>query len=145
MYVSFAAMGCCETTRDPSGYFSIELLATHLQHVLARRRPWHIVWNLIKISTCNTFRVCSQSKRLEWPTHTFRVPNDRLQLPRRFLLGEVKGLCPPGRPRSSFNDIAWQHAWSYDQCQHCRPRRPWAYKDAQDRLLWRHKTCSART
>ena len=34
----------------------------------------------------------------------FRMPNDRL--PKKLLFGEVKGLCPPGRPRSSFNDVA---------------------------------------
>ncbi len=36
MYVSFAAMGCCETTRHPSVYFSDGLLATHLRDVHAQ-------------------------------------------------------------------------------------------------------------
>jgi hypothetical protein len=43
----------------------------------------------------------------------------------------------PGRPRSSFNDVALR------DCQNCRISRP--YRDAQDRLLWRDKTCPART
>ncbi len=32
------------------------------------------------------------------------MPNDRL--PKKLLFGEVTGLRPPGRPRSSFNDVA---------------------------------------
>ncbi len=44
---------------------------------------------------------------------------------------------PHGRPRSRFNDIALR------DCQHCRVSRP--YRDAQDRLLWRDKTCPAHT
>ncbi len=39
--------------------------------------------------------------------------------------------------RSSFNDVALR------DCQNCRTRRH--YRDAQDRLLWRDKTCPART
>jgi len=62
------------------------------------------------------------------------MPNDRL--PKKLLFGEVKGLRPPGRPRSSFNDVALR------DCQNCRISRP--YRDAQDRLLWRDKTCPAR-
>ncbi len=50
---------------------------------------------------------------------------------------KVKGLRPPGRPRSCFNDVALR------DCQNCRISRP--YRDAQDRLLWRDKTCPART
>ncbi len=50
---------------------------------------------------------------------------------------EVKGLRPPGRPRSSFNDVALR------DCQNCRIGRP--YRDAQDRLLWKDKTCPACT
>jgi len=75
-----------------------------------------------------------QGKRLRWLGHVFRMPNDRL--PKKFLFGEVKGLRPPGRPRSSFNDVALR------DCQNCRISRPY---DAQDRLLWRDKTCPART
>ena len=51
--------------------------------------------------------------------------------------GQVKGLRPPGRPRSSFNDVALH------DCQTRRITRP--YRDAQDRLLWKDKTCPART
>jgi len=36
-----------------------------------------------------------------------------------------------------FNDVALR------DCQNCRISRP--YRDAQDRLLWRDKTCPART
>ena len=36
-----------------------------------------------------------------------------------------------------FNDVALR------DCQNCRISRP--YRDAQDRLLWRDKTCHART
>ena len=41
---------------------------------------------------------------------------------------------PPSRPRSSFND---------DACQNCHIST--AYSDAQKKLLWRDKTCPART
>jgi len=67
--------------------------------------------------------------------HVFRMPNDRL--PKKLLFGQVKGLRPPGRPRSSFNDVA------VNDCQTRRISRP--YRDAQDRLLWKDKTCPART
>jgi len=50
-------------------------------------------------------------------------------LPKKLLFGEVKGLRPPGRPRSSFNDVALR------DCQNCRIGRP--YRDVQDRLLWK--------
>lgn len=53
------------------------------------------------------------------------MPNNRLH--NKLLLGEVKGLRPPGRPRSNFNDVAVVN------CQHFLGRRP--YSDAQDRLL----------
>ncbi len=39
------------------------------------------------------------------------------------LFGEVKGRRPPGRPRSSFNDVALRDS------QNCRISRP--YRDAQ--------------
>ena len=59
------------------------------------------------------------------------------RLPKRLLFGEVKGLRPPGRPRSGFNDA------TLCDCQECRVSRP--YRDVQDRLLWRDKTGPART
>jgi hypothetical protein len=43
------------------------------------------------------------------------------------LFGEVKGLRPPGRPRSSFNDVTLRN------CQNGHISRP--YRVAQDRLL----------
>ena len=57
-------------------------------------------------------------------------------LPNKLLFAEAKGLWPPGRPRSSFNDVALR------VCQHCRTNRP--NRDAENRLLWRDKTCPAR-
>ena len=54
----------------------------------------------------------------------------------KLLFGQVKGLHLPGRPRSSFNDVALHG------CQTRRIGRP--YRDAQDRLLWKDKTCPAR-
>ncbi len=63
------------------------------------------------------------------------MPNDRL--PKKPLFGQVKGLRPPGRPRSSFNDV------TLHDFQTRRISEP--YRDAQDRLLWKDKTCPART
>ena len=93
--------------------------------------------NVVILNGCNTISVESQlqGKRLRWLGHVFQMPNDRL--PKKLLFGEVKGLRPPGRPRSSFNDVA------LGDCQNCRISRP--YRDAQDRLLWRGKTCPAHT
>jgi len=95
------------------------------------------VTTVVILNRCNTLSVESQlqGKRLRWLGHVFRMPNDRL--PKKLLFGEVKGLRPPGRPTSSFNDVALR------DCQNCRFSRP--YRDAQDRLLWRDKTCPART
>jgi len=95
--------------------------------------------NVVILNRCNTLSVESQlqGKRLRWLGHVFRMPNNRL--PKKLLFGEVrtKGLRPPGRPRSSFNDVALR------DCQSCRFGRP--YRDAQDKLLWRDKNCPART
>ncbi len=93
--------------------------------------------NVVILNRCNTVSVAFQlqGKRLRWLGHVSRMPNDRL--PKKLLFGEVKGLRPPGRPRSSLNDVAIR------DCQNCRISRP--YRDAQDRLLWRDKTCPART
>jgi len=93
--------------------------------------------NVDILNRCNTLSVESQlqGKRLRWLGHVFRMPNDRL--PKKLLFGQVKGLRPPGRPRSSFNDVALQ------DCQARGVSRP--YRDAQDRLLWKDKTCPART
>ena len=62
--------------------------------------------NVDILNSCNTLSVESQlqGKRLRWLGHVFRMPNDRL--PKKLLFGQVKGLRPPGRPRSSFNDVA---------------------------------------
>ena len=65
--------------------------------------------NVVILNRCNTLSVESQlqGKRLRWLGHVFRMPNDRL--PKKLLFGEVKGLRPPGRPRSRFNDVALRH------------------------------------
>ena len=65
------------------------------------------------------------------------VDNTDDRLPQKLLFGQVKGRRPPRCPRSSFNDVA------VHDCQLRRITKP--YKDAQNRLLWRDKTCLART
>ena len=93
--------------------------------------------NVDILNKCNTMSVESQlqGKKLRWLGHVFRMPKDRL--PKKLLFGQVKGLRPLGRPRSTFNDVALQ------DCQARGISRP--YRDAQDRLLWKDKTCPART
>ena len=93
--------------------------------------------NIVILSRCNTLFVESQlqGKRLRWLGHDLRMPNDRM--PKKLLLGQVKGLRPPGRPRSSFNDVTLRN------CQNRRISRP--YRDAQNRLLWRDKPCPTHT
>ena len=95
------------------------------------------VSNVDILNRCNTLSVGfqPQGKRLRWLGHVFRMPNERL--PKKLLFGIVKGPRPHGRPRSSFNIVALRY------CQKCRIGRP--YKYAQDRQLWRDKTCPART
>ena len=90
--------------------------------------------NVDILNRCNTLSVESQlqGKRLRWLGHIFRMPNDRML--KKLLFGRVSS---PGRPRSSFNDVA------LCDCQDCQIGRP--YRDAQDRQLWRDKTCPART
>jgi len=75
--------------------------------------------NVDILNRCNTLSVESQlqGKRLRWLGHVFRMPNDRL--PKKLLFGQVKGLRPPGRPRSSFNDVALH------DCQTRRIGRPY--------------------
>ena len=92
--------------------------------------------NVDILNRCNTLSVESQLQGKRFRSgHVFRMPNDRL--PKKLLFGQVKRLCPPGRPRSSFNDVALH------DCQTRRISRP--YRDAQDRLLWKDKSCPART
>ncbi len=76
---------------------------------------------------CSTLSVESQlqGKSLRWLGHVFRMPTDRLL--EKLLFDEVKGPDPPGRPRSSFNDVALH------DCQNCQIGRP--SRDAQDRQL----------
>ena len=78
--------------------------------------------NVDILNRCNTLSVESQlqGKRLRWLGRVFRMLNDRM----------------PGRPGSSFNDVALL------DCQNCQIGRP--YRDAQDRQLWRDRTCPAR-
>ena len=56
--------------------------------------------NVDILNRCNTLSVESQlqGKRLMWLGHVFRMPDEIL--PKKLLFGEVKGLRPPGRPRS---------------------------------------------
>ncbi len=58
------------------------------------------VLDVVILNRCNTLSVESQlqGKRLRWLGHVFRMPNNRL--PKKLLFGEVKGLRPPGLPRS---------------------------------------------
>ena len=53
--------------------------------------------------------------------HTFRMPEVRLH--RKLVFGQVKGRCPPGCPRCSFNDVAMRDR------QLSRINKP--YKDAE--------------
>ena len=55
--------------------------------------------------------MAGMSVQHRWLGRVFRMPNDRL--PKKLLFGEVKGLRLPGRPRSSFNDVALR------DCQNC--------------------------
>ena len=93
--------------------------------------------NVDILNGCNTSSVESQlrSKSLRWLGHTFRMPNERL--PEKLLFGQVMVSRPLGRPRLGYNDVA------SSDCHECRMTRP--YKDAQNRVLWRGKTCAART
>ncbi len=95
----------------------------HINKLRWRTLPGNVAFSLL------------QGKRLRWLGHVFRMPDNRL--PKKLLFGQVKGLRPPGRLRSSFNDVALR------DCQKCQIGRP--YRDAQDRLLWSDKTCPART
>ena len=89
------------------------------------------------MNRCDTFSVESQlrSKTLRGQGHMFRMPDDTL--PKKLFFGEVKGARPPGCPRSSFNDAVLR------DCPNCHINR--AYRDAQNKLVWRDKTCLART
>ncbi len=93
--------------------------------------------NVVVLTRCNTLSVESQlqGKRLKWLGHVFRMPNDRL--PKKLLFGEVTGLRHLPDLGLVSNDVVLH------DCQHCRVSRP--YRDAQDRLLWRDKTCPAHT
>ena len=53
------------------------------------------------LNRCNTLSVESQlqGKTLRWLGHVFRMPTNIL--PKKLLFGEVKGLRPPGCPRSN--------------------------------------------
>ena len=48
--------------------------------------------NVDMVKRCHTLSVESQlqGKRLRWPGHVFRMPNN--ELPKKLLFGEVKGL-----------------------------------------------------
>lgn len=65
------------------------------------------VANVVIMSRCNTLFVESQlqGKSLRWLGHDLQMPNGRM--PKKLLFGQLKGLCPPGRPCSSFNDCVF--------------------------------------
>ncbi len=90
--------------------------------------------NVVILNRCNTLSVESQlqGKRLGWLGHVFRMPNDRL--PKKLLFGEVKGLRPPGRPTSSFNDVALR------DCQNCQ--QTWQGCTRQAALERRDLSCT---
>ena len=75
------------------------------------------------------------SKVLYFSTRNVKVMSRMCDMTNMLLIGEVKGPCPPGCRRSSFDDVA------LSDCQKRRMRR--LYRDAQDRLLWIDKTCPA--
>ena len=74
---------------------------------------------------------------LEEQLQTLRTEVDKLRVS-SWQQAEVSSqTCCLNTPRSSFNDVAVR------DCQLRRITKP--YKDAQNRLLWRDKTCLART
>ena len=93
--------------------------------------------NVDILDGCNTLSLQSQlqGRRPRWLGHVFRMPDDRL--PQTLLFGEIRGLRPPGRPGYCFNEVALR------DCRSCRMSSP--LRDAQNKLLWKDKTCPART
>ena len=85
------------------GYLGMQYAASLRDHV-----P-----NVVMMTGCNTISVEPQlqGKRDRWLGCVFRMPND--ELPKKLWFCEVKGLCPAGRPRSSFNDVGVR------DCQNC--------------------------
>ena len=71
-------------------------------------------------------------------SHVFRMPNDRL--PKKLLSGEIKGLRPPDRCRSGFDD----HSRRCVRVTVKVVEFGRLYRDAQARLLWKRQTCPAR-
>ena len=111
--------------------FFFLLLSTHLWHFPANHVP---TVDILKM--CSNFSVESQlqSKGLRWLGHTFRMVDNRLL---KGVVWLVQGCHPPGRSMLTFNDVA---SIEWHKCCITRP-----YKDAQNRVLWRDKTCPART
>ncbi len=77
-------------------------------------------------------------KTSRWLGLIFRMLNDTS--PKKPLFGEVKGLCPPDCPTSSFNDDVVLR-----DCQNCSIKLvvlnlSWPYWDAHNRVLWRDST-----
>jgi len=107
------------------------------------------------VQGCITLAVCTSplpvvtvgtilSEHVHVTKYVYIHSNQRLRrlghvarMPRKLLFGDFKGLCPPGRTRSRFNDVAGP------DCQKCCVSKP--YRDAPNRLLWRDKSCPVRT
>ena len=100
---------CWEATHQPFGC----VLMNCLRRICGISLPNHVP-NVDILNRCNTLSVKSQlqGKRSRWLGHFFRMPDGTL--PEKLAFGEVKRLCPPGRPRSSFNDVALR------DCQSCQ-------------------------
>jgi len=88
--------------------------------------------SVVILNRCITpFVECQlQSKRLRWLGHVFRMPNDRFS---KKLLFSERG----------FMHLTALGLVALHNCQNCRISRP--CRDAQDRLLWRDKSCPAHT
>ena len=124
-----------------TGYSLVSVLATEV--LKKRNRPWLAAstssfggteGELVGSSVGGVYSVLTLPALL---SSTRPAGQHRQAVHQRLVKGMDPGLRPPGRPRSSFNDVALH------DCQTCRLSRP--YRDAQDRLLWKDKTCSART
>ena len=107
-------------------------------HINRTQKPLLICSGLVcSLRLYQSRRCCyriAHLKRLRWLGHTFEMSDSRLH--KKLLFGQVKGRRPPGCPRSSFTDVAVRDG-QLRRLKLRRIRKP--YKDAQNRLLWRHK------
>ncbi len=80
-----------------------ELFETNLWHILVRSCAKCCHTDQVQLLFCGV-SAAMQAIQLARSIFVFRMPYDRL--PKQILLNEVIRFCPPGRSRSSFNDIA---------------------------------------